>query len=295
MTINGAMLIGQSEVRGAQGVLRAWNPTTGTYIDPDFAAGGEIEVNRACLLAQEAFDSYREASLSARAQFLRAIGQGILDLGDALVDRACAETGLPRARIEGERGRTVGQLEFFASLVSEGRWIGATLDSALPDRKPGPRPDLRLRKIALGPVAVFGASNFPLAFSVAGGDTASALAAGCPVVVKAHPAHLGTSELVGRVIQRAVASCKLHEGVFSLVVGSGNTIGQDLVRHPAIRAVGFTGSRLGGLSLMRIAAERPEPIPVYAEMSSINPILLFPSALDKNAESLAKGEDRHLT
>jgi alpha-ketoglutaric semialdehyde dehydrogenase len=287
--IKGAMLIGQSEVRGAQGVLRAWNPTTGTDIDPDFAAGGETEVDRACLLAQAAFDSYRETSLAARAQFLRAIGQGILNLGDALVDRACAETALPRARIEGERGRTVGQLELFASLVSEGRWLGATLDSALPDRKPVPRPDLRLRRIALGPVAVFGASNFPLAFSVAGGDTASALAAGCPVVVKAHPSHLGTSELVGRVIQQAVAACKLPEGVFSLIVGSGNRIGEDLVRHPAIRAVGFTGSRLGGLSLMRIAAERPEPIPVYAEMSSINPILLFPSALDKNAESLAKG------
>jgi alpha-ketoglutaric semialdehyde dehydrogenase len=289
VTIKGSMLIGQSEVRGTQGVLRAWNPTTGTEIDPDFAAGGETEVDHACLLAQEAFDSYRETSLGARAEFLRAIGQGILNLGDALVERACAETGLPRARIEGERGRTVGQLELFASLVSEGRWIGATLDSALPDRKPVPRPDLRLRKIALGPVAVFGASNFPLAFSVAGGDTASALAAGCPVVVKAHPSHLGTSELVGRVIQGAVATCKLHEGVFSLVVGSGNRIGEDLVRHPAIRSVGFTGSRLGGLSLMRIAAERPEPIPVYAEMSSINPILLFPWALDKNAESLAKG------
>ena len=289
MTINGAMLIGQSEVRGTAGILRAWNPTTGSEIDPDFAAGGADDVDRACGLAQEAFDSYREISLAARAQFLRAIGQGILNLGDELVDRACAETALPRGRIEGERGRTVGQLELFAALVSEGRWIGVTLDSALPDRKPLPRPDLRLRKIAIGPVAVFGASNFPLAFSVAGGDTASALAAGCPVVVKAHPSHLGTSELVGRAIQRAVADCRLHEGVFSLVLGRGNAIGEALVRHPAIRAVGFTGSRQGGLSLMKIAAERPEPIPVYAEMSSINPILLFPAALEKNAESLAKG------
>lgn len=289
MTVKGAMLIGRSEVRGAQGILRAWNPATGTEMEPDFGAGGETDVDRACLLAQEAFDSYRETSLAARAQFLRAIGQGILKLGDALVDRACDETALPRARIEGERARTVGQLELFASLVSEGRWIGATLDSALPDRKPLPRPDLRLRRIALGPVAVFGASNFPLAFSVAGGDTASALAAGCPVVVKAHPSHLGTSELVGRVIQQAVSDCKFHEGVFSLIVGSGNRIGEDLVRHPAIRAVGFTGSRLGGLSLMRIAAERPEPIPVYAEMSSINPVLLFPAALNRNAEALAKG------
>ena len=283
------MLVGGSEVRGVEGVLRAWNPTAGAEMEPDFGAGGQVEVNRACFLAQEAFDSYRETPLETRAQFLRAIGQGILDLGDKLIDRACAETGLPRRRIEGERARTVGQLELFASVVCDGRWIGATLDSPLPDRKPLPRPDLRLRKIALGPVAVFGASNFPLAFSVAGGDTASAFAAGCPVVVKAHHSHLGTSELVARVIQKAVADCGLHEGVFSLLVGHGNAIGRDLVQHPAIRAVGFTGSRLGGLSLMRIAAERPEPIPVYAEMSSINPILLFPSALAKNAETLAKG------
>lgn len=289
MNITGSMMVGGSEVRGTEGVLRAWNPTTGTVMEPDFAAGGQVEVNRACLLAQEAFDSYRETPLGTRAQFLRAIGQGIHDLGDSLVDRACAETGLPRVRIEGERGRTVGQPELFASVVCEGRWIGATLDSPLPDRKPLPRPDLRLRKIALGPVAVFGASNFPLAFSVAGGDTASAFAAGCPVVVKAHPSHLGTSELVARVIQKAVVDCGLHERVFSLLVGQGNAIGRDLVQHPAIKAVGFTGSRLGGLSLMRIAAERPEPIPVYAEMSSINPILVFPSALGKNAETLAKG------
>jgi alpha-ketoglutaric semialdehyde dehydrogenase len=289
MNINGSMLVGSSEIRGTEGVLRAWNPTTGAEMEPDFAAGGRVEVNRACLLAQEAFDSYRETPLETRAQFLRAIGQGILALGDQLAERACGETGLPRGRIEGERGRTVGQLELFASVVCDGRWIGATLDSHLPNRKPLPRPDLRLRKIALGPVAVFGASNFPLAFSVAGGDTASAFAAGCPVVVKSHPSHLGTSELVARVIQKAVATCGLHEGVFSLLVGQGNAIGRDLVQHPAIKAVGFTGSRLGGLSLMRIAAERPEPIPVYAEMSSINPIFLFPSALAKNAETLARG------
>src|SRR3984893_4124985 len=217
------MLVGANEVRGTEGVLRAWNPTAGTELEPDFAAGGRVEVNRACLLAQEAFDSYRETPLETRAQFLRAIGQGILNLGDQLVDRACAETGLPRGRIDGERARTVGQLDLFGSVVCEGRWINATLDSPLPDRKPLPRPDLRLRKMALGPVAVFGASNFPLAFSVAGGDTASAF-----------------------------ADCGLHEGVFSLLVGEGNAIGRDLVQHPAIKAVGFTGSRLGGFSLMRI-------------------------------------------
>src|SRR6195256_481556 len=218
------MLVGGSEVRGTEGVLRAWNPAAGTDMAPDFAAGGRAEVNRACLLAQEAFDSYRETPLETRAQFLRVIGQGILDLGDSLIDRACAETGLPRGRIEGERSRTVGQLELFASVVSEGRWIGATLDSALPDRKPLPRPDLRLRKIALGPVAVFGASNFPLAFSVAGGDTASAFAAGCPVVVKGHPAHPGTGELVARAIRTVVQTCGLPEGVFSFLPGRSNEL-----------------------------------------------------------------------
>jgi alpha-ketoglutaric semialdehyde dehydrogenase len=289
MKITGTMLIGKSEVRGKLGNMRAFNPATGTELDPEFGAGGDAEVDLACRLAEKAFDSYRETSLSTRARFLKSIAQGILALGDMLIDRASAETGLPKARIEGERGRTVGQLELFASIVTEGRWIGATMDSALPERKPQPRPDLRLRKIALGPVAVFGASNFPLAFSVAGGDTASALAAGCPVIVKAHPSHLGTSELVGRVIQQAVAECGLHEGVFSLVLGEGNAIGQALVRHPAIKAVAFTGSRLGGLSLMRVAAERPEPIPVYAEMSSINPMFVLPHALEKNAEAIAKG------
>lgn len=289
MKIQGTMLIGNEEVHGTQGTMRAFNPATGTTLEGDFGAGGELEVNRACLLAQQAFDVYRETDPALRARFLRAIAVGINDLGDALVVRAMQETGLPKGRIEGERGRTVGQLELFASLVCDGRWIGATLDSALPDRKPQPRPDLRLRRIALGPVAVFAASNFPLAFSVAGGDTASALAAGCPVIVKAHSSHLGTSELVGRAIQKAVSECGLPEGVFSLLIGRGTTIGQALVSHPAIKAVGFTGSRHGGLSLMKTAVNRPEPIPVYAEMSSVNPVFFFPGALRKRAEALAKG------
>ena len=191
------------------------------------------------------------------------------------------------ARLEGERGRTAGQLRLFASVLRQGRWQTATLDSALPERQPLPRPDLRMCKIPLGPVAVFGASNFPLAFSVAGGDTASALAAGCPVVVKAHRAHLGTSELVGRVIQEASKRLELPEGTFSLVVGDGSDVGQQLVSHPAIKAVGFTGSRAGGLALMRTCAARPEPIPVYAEMSSINPVFLLPGALANQASAIA--------
>lgn len=175
-----------------------------------------------------------------------------------------SESALPKARLEGERARTVGQLRLFASLVRKGRWLCATLDSAQPERKPLPRSDLRLQKIPVGPVAVFGASNFPLAFSVAGGDTAAAFAAGCSVVVKSHPAHLGTSELVGRAVQKAVADSGLSEGVFSLVVGAGNAIGEALVAHPAIQAVGFTGSRRGGLALVDIASKRPMPIPVFA-------------------------------
>jgi alpha-ketoglutaric semialdehyde dehydrogenase len=289
MHITGDMLIGGSAVRGTRGTLRAFDPAHNTEIEPAFGAGGAAEVERACELAALAFDPYRHASLETRARFLEAIAENIVALGDALIERAHIESALPKARLEGERGRTVGQLKLFASLVREGRWLTATLDSALPERKPLPRSDLRLQKIPVGPVAVFGASNFPLAFSVAGGDTASALAAGCPVVVKAHPAHLGTSELVGRAIQKAVADSGLPEGVFSLVVGAGNEIGEALVKHLAIKSVGFTGSRRGGLALVEIASKRREPIPVFAEMSSVNPFFVLPGALAQRAEALANG------
>jgi len=288
MKITGAMLIGQIEVFGTQDIMHAVNPSTGETLEPTFGGGGEGDVDHACRLAADAFDSFRESSLVERAAFLRAIGAGLLALDDLLIDRAHEESGLPKARLTGERGRTINQLEMFANIVEDGRWVDATIDTAMPERKPLPRVDLRLRRIALGPVAIFGASNFPLAFSVAGGDSASALAAGCPIVVKAHPAHLGTSELVGRVIQKAVADAGFHDGVFSLILGKGIEIGQSLVMHPAIRAVGFTGSRNGGLSLMRAAAARPEPIPVYAEMSSINPVFLLPSALAEKAPAIAK-------
>lgn len=287
--ITGEMLIGSRSVRGTQGVVHSINPATGETIAPDFRGGSAKDVDDACTLAMHAFDAYRATSLEQRAGFLEAIAQGILDLGDVLVERVMSESGLPRGRVEGERGRTVGQLRLFAGLVREGRWLNVTLDSALPERKPLPRADLRAQKIPLGPVAVFGASNFPLAFSVAGGDTASALAAGCPVVAKSHPSHLGTSELVGRVIQKAVADCGLPEGVFSLVVGDGNAVGEALVSHPAIQAVGFTGSRRGGRALVAIAAGREVPIPVFAEMSSINPVFLLPGALSQRAETIAQG------
>jgi NADP-dependent aldehyde dehydrogenase len=200
-----------------------------------------------------------------------------------------AETGLPQGRLEGERGRTAGQLRLFASVLRSGHWQQIAIDSALPQRQPAPRPELRMLQMALGPVAVFGASNFPLAFSVAGGDTASALAAGCPVVVKAHPSHPGTCELVGRVVREAVLACGLPEGVFSLMGGEGHAVGTSLVEHPAIQAVGFTGSRTGGLALLRVCQARAQPIPVYAEMSSINPVFVLPCALAARTEVIAQG------
>ncbi|GLU33314.1 aldehyde dehydrogenase (NADP(+)) [Trinickia caryophylli] len=295
MQITGEMLIGGEAVRGTAGTLRAFDPARNLEIEPAFGAGDAGDVDRACRLAQGAFDAFRQAPLEQRAKLLDAIGDKIMALGDALIERAQIESALPKARLEGERARTVGQLKLFAALVRDGRWLGATLDSAMPERKPLARSDLRLQKIPLGPVAVFGASNFPLAFSVAGGDTASALAAGCPVVVKAHPAHLGTSELVGRAIREAVAESGLPAGIFSLVLGAGNAIGEALVAHPAIKAVGFTGSRGGGVALMNIAARRREPIPVYAEMSSINPFFVLPGALAARGEAIANGFVESLT
>ena len=238
---------------------------------------------------------FRETGLEVRAKLLEGVAEQILALGDSLIDRACAETGLPKGRIEGERGRTVSQLRLFADVVRDGGWIEARIDPAQPSRTPMPRSDLRQRHIGVGPVAVFGASNFPLAFSVAGGDTASALAAGCPVVAKAHPAHLGTSELAGRAIQAAVAASGLPAGVFSLLLDAGYEVGGALVADPRIKAVGFTGSRRGGLALVHIAANRPEPIPVYAEMSSINPVFLLPAALASRGAAMGKGFAGSLT
>ncbi|WP_186067872.1 aldehyde dehydrogenase (NADP(+)) [Burkholderia gladioli] len=287
--ITGNMLLGAASVRGTQGTLRAFAPASGQELEPEFGAGGAEDVDRACRLAAEAFDPYRQAALDTRAALLEGIATRIEALGATLIERLHQETALPVARLEGERARTCGQLRLFAKLVRDGRWNDATLDSAQPERKPLPRSDLRARKIPIGPVAVFGASNFPLAFSVAGGDTASALAAGCPVVVKAHEAHLGGSELVGRAIQQTVAELGLPEGTFSLVIGKGNTVGEALVAHPAIKSVGFTGSRRGGLALSAIAAARAEPIPVHAEMSSINPVVLMPAALKARATQIAQG------
>lgn len=269
-------------------VFHSINPATGQTLEASYPAHGPADVERACASAARAFPVYRETTLKARAEFLEAIADRIIGLDDALIDMACTETGLPAARISGERARTAGQLRLFAAVVRAGDWIDARIDPALPSRQPLPRPDLRLRKVGLGPVAVFGASNFPLAFSTAGGDTASALAAGCPVVLKAHPSHPGTSAMVATAITEAAHEAGLPEGVFQHLSGPGNDLGSALVRDPRIKAVGFTGSRAGGLALVALAAARREPIPVYAEMSSVNPVFLLPGALARHGRALGE-------
>jgi alpha-ketoglutaric semialdehyde dehydrogenase len=283
-TIDGSILIGASSIT-REGRFEAVSALTGEVIGR-FSETLLEDVGQACALADAAFDSFNESAPEVRATFLETIAEHIALIGNLLIDTASEETGLPRGRLEGERARTLGQLRMFAELVRGGEWIDATIDSALPDRAPLPRPDLRRRQVGLGPVAVFGASNFPLAFSVAGGDTASAFAAGCPVVFKGHPAHPGTSELVGRAIGKAVAECGLHEGIFSLLPGVSHAMGGALVADPRVQAVGFTGSRAGGLALCAIGAKRDVPIPVYAEMSSINPVILFPAALEARGVAL---------
>jgi NADP-dependent aldehyde dehydrogenase len=267
-------------------MLHSIDAATGEPFGEPFPQHGAADVEAACAAAAAAFDDYRSRPLEDRAAFLDRIGDEIIAIGDPLIEAAMRESGLPRARLEGERGRTVGQLKLFAQVVRDGNFLGLRVDPALPDRQPLPRPDLRLRKVPLGPVAVFGASNFPLAFSTAGGDTASALAAGCPVVVKGHGAHPRTGSLVAEAIARAVAACNMPAGVFNHLLGPGNQVGSALVQDPRIAAVGFTGSRSGGMALVKLAQARAVPIPVYAEMSSINPVVLMPHALATRGAAL---------
>lgn len=264
----------------------AINPKTKEKLEGEFASATENEIILAAESAHLAWQIFKNTSGATKAKLLRTIAENIENLGDTLVHRAMAESGLPEGRIKGERGRTCGQLRMFATLVEEGSWVRATIDTAMPERKPMARVDIRKMYQSIGPVAIFGASNFPLAFSTAGGDTASALASGCPVVVKGHPSHLGTHALVSQAISEAVQSCDLPEGTFSAING-GISQGSQLVKHPRIMAVGFTGSLRGGNAIMRATYEREEPIPVYAEMGSINPIFILPSKLDGNHEALA--------
>ncbi|SFT98890.1 aldehyde dehydrogenase (NADP(+)) [Arthrobacter sp. ov118] len=283
MTLTGHSLIAGRTVAGEGKTTFAFNPATNEQLEPAYTLLTEEQLKAATAAAAEAFKSFSALDPETHAAFLDTIADNIEAIGDELIVRAGQETGLPAARLQGERARTIGQLRLFANVVRQGDFRGVRIDPALPDRTPLPRADIRQRQIPLGPVAVFGASNFPLAFSTAGGDTASALAAGCPVVFKAHNAHPGTSELVGQAIAKAVADSGLHPGVFSLIYGPGSSIGQALVADPAIKAVGFTGSQSAGIALMRTAAARPEPIPVYAEMSSLNPVFVFPGALKGDA------------
>jgi NADP-dependent aldehyde dehydrogenase len=247
------------------------------------------EIDSAIAASKAAFPIYRRISDAKRAEFLLAISHEILALGDELIQTACAESHLPEARITGERGRTTGQIQAFADFISNPAWKKEIHDPAQPDRAPLPKPDLFQTQIPLGPVAVFGASNFPLAFSVAGGDTISALAAGCPVIFKAHPAHPKTGDLVGGAISKAVASCGLPEGVFRLIHGASHEVGSHLVQHPDIQAVGFTGSYRGGKALYDLAVRRPHPVPVYAEMGSVNPVVLLSNKIAENPDALAAG------
>jgi alpha-ketoglutaric semialdehyde dehydrogenase len=289
MELTGTSIIGFSRGSENGGSLFGVNPATGENLAPQYHSASEAEVEQAVKLAAAAFESYSQSSGAERAKLLRTIATNIEGLGDTLINRATQETGLPEGRIRSETGRTCGQLRLFASLVEEGSWVDARIDHADPQRQPLPKPDVRSMLRPLGPVVVFGASNFPLAFSVAGGDTASALAGGNPVIVKAHHAHPGTSELVGHAVTAAVQECGLHEGVFSLLYGSGSEVGTALVRHPLVKAGGFTGSRIGGRALFDVASSRPEPIPFYAEMSSVNPVVILPEALKQRSEQIATG------
>lgn len=288
LPLQGRSLIAGRLIEGAGKTFTGYNPVDGRPIEPVFSSAIASDVDRAIAAANEAFAAFANISGLERAAFLRAIANGIDVAKDDLIARANLETALPIPRLTGEVARTSGQLRLFADVLEEGSWISARIETSDPTRMP-PKPDLRSMLRPLGPVAVFGASNFPLAFSVAGGDTASALAAGNPVIVKAHPAHPGTSELVGRIINQVVQKSGLPSGVFSLLFDSGYGVGAALVQHPDVKAVAFTGSFRGGRALMDLAARRDVPIPVYAEMGSANPVFILPGALAERGDALAKG------
>lgn len=288
MILHGKNFIGCSLVATSSETITAINPATGQTLDCSFSAPSPEEVNQAADLAYIAFKYYSKLSQIRRADFLEAIGEEIIAVDDGLIQRAMAETALPEARIVMERGRTVNQLKAFANLLREGSWLEATIDRADPDRTPLPKVDIRRMLTPIGPVVVFAASNFPLAFSTAGGDTASALAGGNPVIVKAHSGHPGTSELVGGAIISAARKTGMPDGIFSMLHGSGSVVGQALVKHPAVKAVGFTGSTSAGKILSKIANQRPEPIPVFAEMGSINPVFVTPGALKDRGPGIAE-------
>ena len=265
------------------------DPTNNQKLSEKFSNATLDEINYAIKKSKDAFNLYKQIPSKERASFLETIANNIMDLGDILVNRVKKETGLTEQRIVGERGRTVGQLKLFADLIKDGSWVDASIDLAEPERNPIPKPDLRKKLHPLGPVVVFAASNFPLAYSTAGGDSASALAAGNTLIVKAHGSHPGTSSLIGEAIMEAAKKCGMPDGVFSLLHGSGSFVGQNLIKHPDIKAGGFTGSEKAGMILHKIALNREEPIPFFAEMGSVNPVLLFDSALNDKTIDLLVG------
>ena len=289
MEIKGKSLIGSSDGANTGKSVRAVNPSTGLEIEPPFFQATPEEVNQTVEIAHKAFLEYNRLRSSSKVRFLNEIANEIEIQRGIIIPRAMEESGLPEVRIKGEIERTTGQLRLFASLVEEGSWLNARIDTALPDRQPIPKPDIRAMQRPLGPVVVFAASNFPLAFSAAGGDTASALAAGCSVIVKAHSSHPGTTELVGRAVRKAADVTGMPDGVFSVIFGSGRYVGSALVSHPRVKAVGFTGSTSGGTALMNLASKRSEPIPVYAEMGSVNPVFILSEALTEQSGSIASG------
>lgn len=269
--------------------FKATNPENASELPTTFYEATPEEVGEAATKAHEAFAIYRKKSGKEKAVFLDTIAEEIINLGDDLIERCSAETGLPTGRIIFERARTTNQLKLFASVLREGSWVDARIDTAIPDRQPLPRQDIRYMQKPLGAVGVFGSSNFPLAFSVAGGDSASALAGGCPIVVKAHPSHPGTCELVAMAINNAVEKTNMPKGVFSMVHGASVEVGMAIVMHPYIKAIGFTGSTRGGMAIFNAANTREEPIPVYSEMGSTNPVFILPEALKERSEEIAKG------
>lgn len=268
--------------------FRAYDPAAGRAIEPAFQAATAAEIDAAVAAAANAFPRFAARPGSQRAAFIRSIATELESASTSLIERANRETALPLGRLEGELGRTTGQLRMFADLIDQPEWLDVRVDRGDPTRQP-PKADIRSLRRGLGPVVVFGASNFPLAFSVAGGDTASALAAGCPVVCKAHPGHPGTSQMAAEAVLAAAAATGMPAGVFALLFDDGHEVGQALVRDARIKAVGFTGSRTGGEALMRLAAERPEPIPVYAEMGSVNPVFVLPEAAAIRSDAIATG------
>ena len=286
--ISGKNYIGNQLSAKGNKEYKTFNPQTNTENEQVFVVATAEEIDEAATLAAEAFEITKTLSGVKKAEFLNAIADEILALDDTLIQTYCSETGLPEGRAKGERGRTIYQLRSFADLLKEGSWVDASIDTAIPNREPLPKSDLRKMLFPLGTVAVFGASNFALAYSTAGGDTAAAFAAGCPVIVKSHPMHAGTGELVASAIVKAAEKTGMPNGIFSNINSNGIQEGTQLVSHPKVKAVGFTGSLRGGRALYDLAAKRDEPIPVFAEMGSINPVVVLPKALANKTESWAK-------